>query len=463
MSTTTFAVHIHRMPALIPMNHKFNVFIRIPGGTWQEIIPAAVRVNMNDVRNASLVAFDFLGSVDIRIEVANVEQVEQVRVRPLSREIVPAVEGNEIRFTLHKPAKLSIEINGDILENLHLFACKMEEDVPTPSEDVLFFGPGVHELPNQEIYLDSGKTLYLAGGAVLRGTIKCYDAENVVIRGRGCIDLQPWTPKDPTRNDREEQPKYSYRGLEIVRSRNIQIEGIMVLDSCHYCVYLGQSSKVSISNVKLFDCTRWGDGIDCMSCSDIEVEDAFIRTSDDCIAIYGQRWDYRGNVSNITVRNSILWADVAHAINIGLHGNSPEGNTLENLTFQYIDILEHKELTPQYQGCMAISCGDGNTVRDVLFEDIRVDDFSLGQLLNVRTVYNSYYNPTPGLSVERITFRNISYSGKNQLASVIEGWSAESIVKDIVFDHVIINGERILSPEQGNFVVGANVVGLRFK
>ena len=46
----------------------------------------------------------------------------------------------------------------------------------------------------------------------------------------------------------------------------------------------------------------------------------FMRNSDDCIALYNHRWDWYGGTSDVTVCNSVLWADIAHPINIGGHG-----------------------------------------------------------------------------------------------------------------------------------------------
>ena len=100
------------------------------------------------------------------------------------------------------------------------------------------------------------------------------------------------------------------------------------------------------------------------------------------IAFYNHRWNWWGGSGNITVQNAVLWADIAHPINIGGHGDpeSPVGEVMENLTFRQIDILEHDEDDVPYQGCMAIDCGDKNLVRNVLFEDIRVESIQEGRL-----------------------------------------------------------------------------------
>lgn len=57
---------------------------------------------------------------------------------------------------------------------------------------------------------------------------------------------------------------------------------------------------------------------------------------------------------------------------------------MENLTYRNIDILDHREMQVDYQGCLAINAGDNNLVRNVRFENIRIENFRQGQLVNLR-------------------------------------------------------------------------------
>lgn len=200
-----------------------------------------------------------------------------------------------------------------------------------------------------------------------------------------------------------------------------------------------------------------------MSCSHIDIDDIFMRNSDDCIAVYGSRFGFYGDTTHITVRNSILWADVAHAINIGIHGDHHgDGDTIEHLTFENIDILEHHEPQENYWGAMSINAGDMNTVRDVLFDNIRVEDFELGQLIDIRVVWNKTYNPVAGRRIENITFRDIVYNGANTHPSRIFGFDEQRVAENIHFENLQINGELIQQAEQGNFVVNEYARGISF-
>ena len=108
-----------------------------------------------------------------------------------------------------------------------------------------------------------------------------------------------------------------------------------------------------------------------------------------------------------------------------------------------IDILDHREKQVDYQGCMAINAGDNNLIRNVHFEDIRVENFRQGQLVNLRIFYNEKYCTAPGRGIENVLFKNISYTGENAELSIIEGYDEKRKVKNIRFENLKINGKLI--------------------
>jgi polygalacturonase len=345
--------------------------------------------------------------------------------------------------------KLSIEFNGDRLHNLHLFANAIETVQPDPKDtNVMYFGPGIHtpkDLPGEEFNIPSGTTVYIAGGAIVRGKLVCDKVKNVRITGRGIIDQQQ-------------------RGVEIRNSDKVTVEGIIVVNPKHYTVYAGGSNNITIRNIKSFSANPWSDGLDFMSCSNVTIDDVFLRNSDDCIAVYGHRWEFYGDARNYSVTNSILWADLAHPINIGLHGDTEKkGEVIEDLLFKNIEILEQDEDDPAYEGCMAIGAGDMNLVRNVRFEDIRIDDFQEGKLLQLRVVADQKYNTASGRGVENIYFKNISYNGFNSSLSVIDGLDKDHLVQGVTFENLSINGKLITSAEEGNIKLGEFAKNVVFK
>jgi hypothetical protein len=470
---------IYEQPNEAIGNDDFTVLVRNPGGVWQSLFVFEAKVDMHHVRSASMAYFDMKGTVEVTV-ISNKHRIEHAVIRPLSFQIPFQTEADALSFTLNRPCKLSIEINGERFSNLHLFANPIEIDTPKPGapyvlqvhpgthrfgdiaeevhrlshsnngeQQTIYFMPGFHYFEDPMLYIPSGTTVYIAGGAILCGSFICNHAENIIIRGRGVLYLS-------------NMEKTTYlRGVQIQFSKHIEIEGIITLDPPHYSIYLGESAHIRIANFKSFSARGWCDGIDMMASSNVDIRDVFLRTSDDCIAIYGSRGEYYGDSREITIKDSIFWADVAHAMHVGIHGDHQNnGDTVENIRFENIDVLEHHEPQENYWGVMAICAGDNNTVRDVTFDQIRVEDFELGQLFDVRVVWNEKYNPVPGRWIENIVFSNITYNGNNTNPSRLLGYDEEKRVKGIHFQNVQINGKVIIDLDNELFLVNEFVSGV---
>jgi hypothetical protein len=445
---------VYPAPKDASQNTDFSVKVRIPGQNWQELPEYLVKVD--EVRgvdhiwtDSSVSYFDFSGKVEVSVTSTR-GNIQSARIRPLSYGIKPEINGDTLTFTLSQPRNLSIEVNGDIFRNLHLFANPLDDNVPAPNDpNVIYFGPGIHELPGRHLRIPAGKTCYLAGGAILKADILIKGVENVQVRGRGIVE------------------QGFYGGVRIANSKNIEISGIIAA-KC----FTGGSDHVTIRNVKVISYHKWGDGLNVISSKNVLIDGVFSRNSDDCTTVYGSRGEFVGGCSNITVQNSTLWADVAHPIFIGLHGSTPKPEILENLNYVNIDILDHKEGQIDYQGCMTINAGDNNLIRNVRFENIRVEDFRQGQLLNMRVVFNEKYCTSPGRGIENVLFKNITYTGKNSELSVIAGYDEHRKVKNVVFENLVINGTVISddmkkpgwykTSDMARIFVGQHVEGLKF-
>ncbi len=423
-------------------NDDFTVKVRQVGDKeWIDLYEYNVKVDMDTRSDATMVQFDFSGSVEVKVQKNNGELRSAV-VRPFSKGIYPKIDGNAITFRLDRPEKLSVEFNGDRLHNLHFFTHPLETGVPRNGDKgVMYFEAGEHKPAGKSkvFHIPSNTTVYLAPGAVLRGSLNCDSTENVRICGRGMI-LE------------------ASNGISANYVKNLVVEDIAVVNPRYNTFSAGVSKDITIRGLMSFSYQGWGDGLDFFCCERVLVEDVFMRNSDDCVAVYAHRWNFYGNVRDITVRNSVLWADVAHPINIGTHGNTAtEGEVLERLRFQNLDILEHDEDDPNYQGALCINVGDHNLVRDVLFENIRVECIQEGQLFHLRVMDLPKYCTGPGRGIRDVTFRNISYTGKNENPAVVQGYDSQRTVSGVLFENIRINGKKAkkledLNLKMGNFV-----------
>lgn len=96
---------------------------------WVDLYEYNVKVDMDTKSDATMVQFDFSGKVEVLVQKNNGE-IRSAVVRPLSKGIQPEIDGNFLLFTIDKPQKLSVEFNGDRLNNLHVFANPIIKNVP---------------------------------------------------------------------------------------------------------------------------------------------------------------------------------------------------------------------------------------------------------------------------------------------------------------------------------------------
>ena len=450
----------------LPPSQDFLVKARIPGGSWKNIPVYHVKVadgtNPKFVpRETSLAWFDFSGMVEIAVTPK--KTFSATRIRPLSYHIRPTVKNNTLYFRLDRPRNLSIEADGDIFNNLQLFAGAPETNIPDKADtNTLYFPPGIHKVGS--VRLTSGKHVYLAGGAFVEGQFLIDHQQDIDISGRGVL-LQ--SPPDGTKTQGR------HDALRIDFSHNISIADIIVIPNT-YTVLMGSSRNIRISNIKSLSAGGNNDGIDVFCSEDVLIDGVFMRNSDDCIAIYGHRWNYYGNTRNVTVSRSTLWADVAHPILMGTHGDPSHPDTLEDLRFTDLDILDQHENQVDYQGCMTLDAGDSNLIRRVTFDTIRVEDFRKGQLVNLRVMYNKKYNTAPGKAIEDVLFKDVTYTGTHAGLSIIAGYDDAHPIRNITFQNLRINGVLVSDNMPGKpawyktsdlagFFIGEHVDDLRFE
>lgn len=421
-------LHTYPSPAQTALSPLFSVTVSQGGKTAASPVYPCNVINSNvfprKVESAAFTQFSFGGNpVEVRVRWLGDAPIDSVRVRPLSLGVRATVEGRDIHFLLDRPANVSVEVNGDIFHNLMLFACPEETWTPAKKKTgkgLIYFGPGYHELPGDTLSVPSATTVYVAGGAVVNGHICVDDASDVRILGRGII------------------LSGRHAGLYIRRSRRVRVDGLVLTQ-----LPVGQSDSISISNVKAISSYSWGDGLNVFASSHVNYDHVFCRTSDDCTTVYATRKGFTGNSSHISMRHSVLWADVAHPIFIGLHGNPSRPDTIQQVLYDDIDILDEHEYQIDYQGCLAINAGDDNLVRDITFRNIRIEDIRHGQLVSLRVSFNRKYCTAPGRGIENVLFHNVSYRGCPPETSIIAGYDEERPVRNVRFKNLVINGQLI--------------------
>ncbi|KAF6799468.1 glycoside hydrolase family protein [Colletotrichum sojae] len=374
---------------------------------WSRVPAYAVEVaNANITRNAfnrhtvALASFDLRGPVTVRVKYT-AGTVKKAAIRPHSLGIPASVEGDEITFSLDRARDVMLEITGYKWKAVHLLVNTINANAPThDTDDIWYFGPGINQgsayskiNDGVNLMVRSGKTVYLAGGAFIT-----------------------W---------------------------------VTSIGANGFSLSAGEGSNVHTDRYWSFSFAGNGDGIDFFCSSDITIENCFLGNSDDTIALYSHRWDWYGDSKNITIRNCVLLPDIAHAINMGTHGNPAKPDTTSNIRISNIDILDHEENQLWYQGCIAINAADENLFHDIRIEDVRVERITRGQLFNIRVMQNSMWTTTPGRGIRDVVFKNVSLSmddSKVVNPSMMLGYDQARQVENVTFENPQI-GDRVIHEE----------------
>ncbi|MEN8249297.1 MAG: glycosyl hydrolase family 28 protein, partial [Bacteroidota bacterium] len=357
-----------------------------------------------------------------------------------------------------------------------------ETDIPdSTAANVHYFGPGIHKIGEDGrgvLNVNSNETVYIAGGAIVYGHIDMRRpnyarTSNVTIRGRGILSGDMETGHAYNHPDHYHTPPL----ITVYIAANTKIEGIILHNTVTFNVHIHFSKSIEVKDLKIMSWAINSDGIDPQCSSDVLIDNCFVRNYDDGSAIT-LNW-FEGNnildpdnpsnniIGNITIQNSIYWSDQGRSILIGPAMASTVANqVLENITVRNIDILYVENYTSANtewaKGAIAINCGDNATVRNVLYEDIRIDKVGDATNLITLNMVQTPYSASEGKRIENIQFNNITLNSDHSLPNYIHGIDATRMVSGVTFTDLQINGTYIKNAAEGNFDINSYAENITF-
>lgn len=386
---------------------------------------------------ASFATFDMSGRA--RVKVTCPAAVTCVRILPASLGIKPSISGNIISFILARPKPVTVEVNGTWVGALHLFANPPETDVPKPADpNVVYYGPGIHEVSH--VVVGDGKTVYLAGGAVVRAVIrpdekyeissysglKTYSptfelrGSHISFRGRGILDCEACTTHS-------RHPLW-------VQGSDIRIEGVIIRDSPIWTIPVRQSDRVTVRNVKLIGRRANSDGIDICNSRDVKVEGCFIRTLDDLIVVKSDKG--QGPVKRILARDCVLWNEVAHALSVG----AELSEEVDDVRFEDCDVIH--DMGREWS--LRVYHADAATVSNIQFENIRLEESP--RLISVWIGKAVWSRDQERGHIRGVVFKNIDVA-KGSPPIELTGFDGAHAVEGVTFENMTMGGKRLHSSD----------------
>jgi Glycosyl hydrolases family 28 len=385
-------------------------------------------------------SFDMEGRVTVRVTAKH--SLTNAVVRPQFPDVqLKPVDDHTVSVTFGSARKVSFEPdgkNGPLL----LFANPMEKDAPKAgASNVIYFGPGIHQAGRVDV--GDGQTVYLAGGAVVKGAIVA-QGSNIRILGRGILDGSDY-----------EWRKGPANFTVGITGTNVEVSGITIRGSSHWTIVPRASRNVTVRNVKLCGSrVQNDDGINPCNSQEVLITDCFIRSDDDCVAMKGLDLNTPNNhVENVVVENCTLWCDRAR---IFLLGHESRATYMRHITLRNLEII-HYTMTP-----FLLEPGEEMRLEDVRIENVRLHGEGQGEIARLKPVVNQYMqNKVPG-HVRGVHFKDVEVYGKPGAYVIqLEGADAQHQMQDVTFENVTVLGAK-LKLDSPNMKVGQQVEGVRF-
>lgn len=396
----------------------------------------AVVVCTSDI--ASFATFESSKAVDVKIEVCR--QVQNVKVLPARLGITPKVEGNTISFKLPHAAKVLLEI--DDMQQLFIYGNDIEKDKPKAGDKNVKYYKGGQMYDVGQLTLKDNETLYIEGGAVLRGQIRVTSAKNVKIAGHGILDGIYY----------DYHPIKNRKFVLFENCRQVEIKDFILINPTGWMIMLYASEDIIIRNVKELGRGHGTDGVDIVGSRKVLIENCIFRNGDDCIAVKSVRrkqynsddCDWEG-VDDVLVTNSSLQTnmggqvfEIGHELMVG---------KITNIKFTNCDVLgAHGQ-----SGVFGIHNSDHAVVSNVLYENIRVDHY-YNKLIDIRIIESRWSDAESRGQVENVLLKDIDVTvseyNTGYSISLIGGYDDNHKVKNVTIDNFKLNGQKVTNADQ---------------
>lgn len=426
----------------------YEVTITQAGQTLPSYVYKSVREGGNTNNFATdanhWTAFSFSGAVTVQVKWRDGTPVHAAVVRPLFKNLHAEVGDRRVSFTLTAPANVYLELDGKPRDPLFIFANPLETDIPTKATpNVIYFGPGVTDLGQEPLNLSDGQTVYLAGGAYVKGrlqTVGPTGSQAVAIRGRGILSGISVTG---------ERGRFSRFMIGATHNApELQVEGIVITDLPG--VGLLAAKRLVAENVKLLAWLPQTDGIS--GGQNSLVQNCFLKVNDDVLHFHK---------SGLKLINNTVWRqNFGSVLQMGW-------NETQNVTGELCDGLDiigddagRSNRKREYGNANIVALIDIHhhaAYKNVVVANVRHEKRS-AQLFGVLTMlplqdrFHDKYRDGRG-SVEEMVLRNITAAEQPVNPSVFDGNGREpGTISNVTFENLRVAGNLVTEANAAGYV-----------
>jgi len=378
-----------------------------------------LRASMSDFNHWT--TFSFAGQVTVTVTRLTADATGCV-VRPTARGVQPTVSGRTATFALDRPAKLFVSFPGAEENPLFVFADAPETNVPDRKDpNVIWFEAGKVTDIGERYMIKSGQTVYLPGGAYVKGSIAADGASHIAVRGRGILSGFGY----PRRAGPSSIP---YNTVQFDGPGTDQtVEGITITNPTHFCIL--SRGTIAVRNVKLFgwwhQTDGWGGG------DDSSVVDSFMKVNDDSVKFYGANQVARDLVIFQQVNGAPFQLGWGGAQQVATHCLAENIDIVRSEAIQRVNGGERNLAFLNLRRQNAASVIDGVTIRNVRIEG------DIVHLLGLSAVNGQ---------VRNIVLRDIAIAGKILRPNYLRTEGAGSIegvrIENVRADGVAVDGQN---------------------
>jgi hypothetical protein len=446
--------------------------------------PSGINTSSTLERTTSWTSFSLKGFVTV--QVTNSKPFASARILPTSAGIVPTVRDNTITFTLDKPGQYAVDFcstgiscteanDTDLTNPLLVFVNPIESRIPRPaaadvlrvtpglsvptgspvpqlgpSQNVLYFGPGVYDLGLTPLPVASNQTVYLAGGAYVKGFfVIAADATNWAIRGPGILSGEN-LPKAQCTGTKAGCPPMIFAPAE----RRGVISGITLVNSPIYNIALGGYNKTfadgvdntatenRVTNVKVLSWAGNGDGIAAAYGSadpGSMIEDSFLKVGDSGIHL---------NSSHLRVSRCTLWQmNTSAPFEISDTMGTNLNIDVDDVLVSDSDVIRvESQFDSMERAVFSAHQGGKGNLSNYTFRNIHVEnaDFRLFSLA-VRPSPWSQKNVELG-SLRNVTFEGVHVTDSQSHPDLFQSYNRQHELSGLRFIDVTVAGSPMPTP-----------------